>query len=219
MNTTRRILVAASIACVAIAGSIPTRAVTRSAPPVQVCSAPDRSVTLFAEKLGRNRYGYGLSPGSASIPGPTLEMNEGECLAVTLVNDADKKLSMHAHGVGYTVASDGTPLNNGCVRPGRARTYVFSTHAASARGNGTIKPSSAGYWHYHDHCMDGNHGTAGIKSGLFGAFIVRKPTDPRPDREPFVVVMGPNSTINLKKAPRTPTFTATQGEQVEFVVI
>jgi manganese oxidase len=219
MNIARRILVAGSIAAVAIAGSIPTNAGPSSAPPQQVCEDPDRSITLFAAKLGRNRYGYGLSPGDVSIPGPTLEMNEGECLAVTLVNDADKRLSMHAHGVSYTVASDGTPLNNGCVRPGRARTYVFSTHAASTRGNGTVKPSSAGYWHYHDHCMDGEHGTAGIKSGLFGAFIVRKATDPHPDREPFVVVMGPNSTINLKKAPRTPTFRATEGEQVEFVVI
>lgn len=176
-------------------------------------------MTLFAEKLGRRRYGYGLSPGEATIPGPTLEIIEGECLAVTLVNDADKKLSMHAHGVNYTVASDGTPLNGGCVRPGRARTFVFSAHAASTRANGTVKPSSAGYWHYHDHCMDGDHGTAGVKSGLFGAFIVRKPDDPRPDRQPFVVVMGPGSRINLRKAPRTPTLTAMQGEQVEFVVI
>jgi FtsP/CotA-like multicopper oxidase with cupredoxin domain len=213
-------LVVASIIAVAIAGSIPTNALTGSgAPPVQACTDPDRTVTLFAKKIGRNRYGYGLTPEKASIPGPTLEMIEGECLAVTLVNDADKKLSLHAHGVSYTVASDGTPLNSSCVRPGRARTFVFSTNAASTRPNGTIKPSSAGYWHYHDHCMEGEHGTAGVKAGLFGAFIVRKPEDPRPDRKPFVVVMGPNSTINLKKAPRTPTFTATQGEQVEFVVI
>jgi FtsP/CotA-like multicopper oxidase with cupredoxin domain len=213
-------LVVASIIAVAVAGSIPTNALTGpGAPPVQACREPDRSVTLFAKKIGPNRYGYGLTPGKATIPGPTLEMIEGECLAVTLVNDADKKLSLHAHGVSYTVASDGTPLNSSCVRPGRARTFVFSTHAASTRPNGTVKPGSAGYWHYHDHCMEGEHGTAGVKAGLFGAFIVRKPEDPRPDREPFIVVMGPNSTINLKKAPRTPTFTATQGEQVEFVVI
>jgi FtsP/CotA-like multicopper oxidase with cupredoxin domain len=212
--------VAVVIGLAALAGSIPTVAqVGAGAPPVQVCESPDRSISLFAEKLGRNRYGYGLRPGGATIPGPTLEMHEDECLAVTLVNDADKRLSLHAHGVSYTVASDGTPLNGGCVRPGRARTYVFSTHAASTRVNGTVKPSSAGYWHYHDHCMSGVHGTAGIKAGLFGAFVVRKPSDPRPDRPPFVVVMGPNSTINLRKAPRTPTFRATQGEQVEFIVI
>jgi FtsP/CotA-like multicopper oxidase with cupredoxin domain len=220
MRLSRKILAATSIAAVAIAGSIPTSALTGpGAPPVQICREPDRTVTLFAEKIGRNRYGYGLTPGKATIPGPTLEMSEGECLAVTLVNDADKRLSLHAHGVNYTVASDGTPLNSSCVRPGRARTYVFSANAASTRTNGTIKPSSAGYWHYHDHCLGSEHGTGGVKSGLFGAFIVRKAGDPLPDRAPFVVVMGPNSTINLKKAPRTPTFRATQGEQVEFVVI
>jgi manganese oxidase len=214
----RRIAVAIGLA--ALAGSIPTAArVGPEAPPLQACETPDRSVTLFAEKIGRNRYGYGLRPGKAKIPGPTLEMYEGECLAVTLVNDSDRRLSLHAHGVDYTVASDGTRLNGSCVQPGRARTYVFSAHSASTRGNGTVKPGSAGYWHYHDHCMSGSHGTAGIRSGLFGAFVVRKAGDPLPDRPPFVVVMGPKSTINLRKAPRTPTFKATEGEQVEFVVI
>ena len=185
----------------------------------QDCENPARSITLYAVTMKRGRIGYGLTPRSPSIPGPTITMTEGECVAVTLVNRTKKQVSTHAHGVDYTVASDGTPLNKSCVRPGRSRTLLWRTHAPGTRPDGTTRPGSAGYWHYHDHCMGSPHGTAGIKSGLFGALIVRRAGDPLPDRKPFVVVMGPGSTINLQKAPRTPTFVATEGERVEFVVI
>jgi FtsP/CotA-like multicopper oxidase with cupredoxin domain len=176
-------------------------------------------VTLYGVKLSERRYGYGLTPTTASIPGPTLEMIEGECLAVTLVNESDRRMSIHAHGVDYTVASDGTALNSSCVRPGRSRTYVFQSHQAGSRVDGSVRPGSAGYWHYHDHCMGGPHGTAGINSGVFGAFIVRRPGDSLPDRDPFVVFMGPGSRINMKKAPNTPIFRAREGERIEFAVI
>lgn len=209
---------AVSVALAAATGSVAGTAGPQQPPP-QVCDEPTRSITLFGVKIGRNRYGYGLSPDKAGIPGPTLEITEGECVAVTLVNDADKRMSIHAHGVDYTVASDGTPLNTSCVRPGRSRTFVFQAHAPSQRSDGTVDGGSAGYWHYHDHCMDGEHGTAGIKAGLFGAFIVRREGDPLPEREPFVAVMGPGSRINRKKAPRTPVFRANLGDRVEFVII
>ncbi|HZA41412.1 MAG TPA: multicopper oxidase domain-containing protein, partial [Actinomycetota bacterium] len=180
----------------------------------QVCTDPDESFDLFAERLSKTRIGYGLTPGRATVPGPTIEMIEGDCIAVTLVNDTDVRLSMHAHGVHYTPASDGTPHNSSCVGPGKSRTFVFS-----APGPRDGAPGTAGYWHYHDHCMKGAHGTAGTQAGLFGAIIVRRPGDPVPDREPFVLTMGPGKTINKKVAPRTPLLEANQGERVEFVVI
>jgi FtsP/CotA-like multicopper oxidase with cupredoxin domain len=146
-------------------------------------------------------------------------MTEGDCLSITLVNDTNQRIGFHAHGVDYTVASDGTPLNRSCVAPGRSRTYVIKAHAPSARPDGTIDPGSAGYWHYHDHCRGTTHGTDGIRRGAFGALIVRRAGDPVPDRKPFVVVMSDPQTINLRKAPNTPIFEANQGERVEFVVI
>ena len=205
-----------------LAGSVPTQAQVPDLPgglqPAQSCDDPTESISLFAKKLGKNRYGYGLTPDTASIPGPTLEMTEGECIQINLVNDTDRKLSLHAHGVAYTVASDGTPLNESCVKPGRSRTYVFTAPGPAPRPDGSMDPGSAGYWHYHDHCMGTPHGTGGINAGLFGAFIVRRPGDSTPDRPPFVVVMK-GTTINLKKAPATPTFRANEGDRVEFVVI
>ena len=207
----------ASVLLAALLGSVSTGAQQGAAP--QACDNPDRSVTLYAKRIAPGRVGYGLTPSSASIPGPTLEMTEGECLAVRLLNRTNKRVSVHSHGVDYTVASDGTRLNASCTRPGGSRTYLFSTHEASPRGDGTVEAGSAGYWHYHDHCSGSPHGTGGINAGLFGAFIVRRSGDPLPDRKPFVIVMGPGVRINLRSAPRTPVFRANEGERVEFVVI
>lgn len=176
-----------------------------------------RRITLYAERVG-DGFGYGLKPGEATIPGPTLEMYEGEQLEVTLVNTTKQRVSLHAHGVDYDVDSDGTPMNDGCVMPGEQRTYVWRAHPMARRPGGTIRSGTAGYWHYHDHCMGGEHGTAGIAAGLYGALIVRRRDDLLPARRPFVIVMQ-DMTINREMAPNTPTFKANVGERVEFVVI
>ncbi|MGH2734981.1 MAG: multicopper oxidase domain-containing protein, partial [Actinomycetota bacterium] len=213
-----RALIAASTLMAGLVWSVPTTAKTEGPPPLQACDDPTESMTLFAERVGKNRIGYGLEPGEATIPGPTVEMNEGDCLAITLVNDTTKRLSLHAHGVDYTTASDGTPLNDSCVAPGRSRTYVWQAHAPGARSDGTYESGSAGYWHYHDHCRGTPHGTGGIRKGLFGALIVRRAGDPVPDTDPCVLVML-GTTFNLKRAPRTPNCEARLGQRVEFVVI
>ena len=218
-KTRWRALFGAACVLAAIVSSVPTVARTVAMqPPPQACDDPTDSISLFAERVGKRRIGYGLSPGEATIPGPTIEMTEGDCLQVTLVNDSPRKLSMHAHGVHYTVRSDGTPLNKSCVAPGRSRTYVFEAPPPTTRTDGTLDPGTAGYWHYHDHCVGTDHGTGGVRKGLFGALIVRRAGDPVPDRPPFVVVFR-DITINGRKAPNTPTFEANEGERVEFVVI
>jgi FtsP/CotA-like multicopper oxidase with cupredoxin domain len=188
-----------------------------SAQPAQACDSPDDTISLFAQRVGK-RIGYGTGPRNGTVPGPTIVMTEGECLAINLVNDTKRQLSFHPHGVDYTVVSDGTPHNLGCVKPGRSKTYVISSHVPGTRTDGTIDPGSAGYWHYHDHCMGTPHGTGGLNKGLFGALIVRRATDPTPARRAFVTVFKGRS-INMRKAPRTPIFKANIGERVEFVVI
>lgn len=203
----------------ALAGSLPTSAQVPLAPPVQACDNPNASISLFAERKGPNRVAFGRQPNRATIPGPTIVMEEGDCLAVNLVNDTNEAISLHPHGVAYSPASDGTPHNRGCVPPGKSRTFVWSALLPSADSAGNVIPGSAGYWPYHDHCVGSTHGTLGIQQGLFGTIIVRRAGDPVPDRPPFVVAMTPGSTINLRRAPHTPIFRANQGERVEFVVI
>jgi manganese oxidase len=209
------VVLAASVTAGPLGAQNPTRI---AGPGPQVCDDPNNSIDLFAENLKDGKIGYGHTEETASIPGPTIEMTEGDCLHINLVNDTDERLSFHPHGVDYTVASDGTPLNKSCVAPGTARTYVIQAHAATTRTDGTIEPGSAGYWHYHDHCKGSPHGTTGVKKGLFGALIVRRVGDPVPDGAPHVLVMQ-GRTFNLKKAPKTPTIKADLGERVEFVVI
>lgn len=220
MSRSSRFAMSALVALSALAWSLPTSAqVDGPDEAAQACAAPfDQSITLFGEKIGPGRFGYGLAEGKATIPGPTIEMTEGDCVAITVVNNTSRRLGFHPHGVDYTVASDGTRLNRSCVQPGRSRTYVISSHGPTTRADGTIDPGSAGYWHYHDHCMGTPHGTMGVRSGLFAALIVRRSGDPVPDRAPVVLVMN-DGAINLRTAPDTPMPEANVGERVEFVVI
>ena len=196
-------------------GSVPTIAQE----PPQSCNDPTELITLFANEVGKKgQVGYGLSRSKPRIPGPTIRMDEGDCVQINLVNDSKQLVSLHFHGVDYTVLSDGTPHNRGCVKPGRSTTYVISAHVPAPRADGTFDPGNAGYWHYHDPCNGTPHGTDGIRKGLYGALIVNRASDPRPARPPFVVVFN-GRTINNKRAPRTPIFKANIGERVEFVVI
>lgn len=201
--------------------SIPTSAQldsTQVGPDGQACQDPTEAVTLFAENLGEGRIGYGLSRDSASIPGPTLTLTEGTCMQVTLVNDTNDRVGFHPHGVSYGFKSDGTPMSGSCVPSGESRSYIINARPPSTRADGTIEPGSAGYWHYHDHCRGTPHGTAGVRKGLFGAIVVRRPGDPVPDRPTNVLVMS-GLQFNLKSAPKTPIIKANEGERIEFVVI
>jgi FtsP/CotA-like multicopper oxidase with cupredoxin domain len=174
-------------------------------------------MTLYAEALPGGTFGYGTTPGTASIPGPVIEMVEGETLAIELVNNAGQPVSLHTHGVDYDVASDGTPMNGGAVPAGGRRTYIWKSHRPVRRPDGSLDGGSAGYWPYHDHALGGEHGSEGITKGLYGALVVRRRGDLRPDRQ-FVVVMKDDG-LNNRVAPDTPTFRARRGERVEWIVI
>ncbi|EHY87960.1 putative multicopper oxidase [Saccharomonospora azurea NA-128] len=174
-------------------------------------------VTVYAEELPGGLYGYGLEPGKATVPGPVFEIWEGDTLEIELVNNTDRRLSIHPHGVNYDVASDGSPLNDSFNEPGETRTYVWSTSFQSEGPGGFWIPGSAGYWHYHDHALGSDHGTEGIAKGLYGALVVRREGDVVPDRQ-FTVVFN-DMTINNKMAPDVPILEANLGERVEFIAI
>ncbi len=196
------------------------------------CVRPDRHLALHAVELprvdGRIRLGYGLAPDTATYPGPTIEMVEGDCLAITLTNHVpaatlaelrdDPRLgmlhadpahplplgvSLHVHGVRYRPSSDGTMHTGSWVPPGQSRTYVWYAEPRRATADGRVLAhGTAGYWWYHDHVVGTDHGTGGIGSGLFGALVVRRPGDLLPDRT-FTLAMGDDATINLRRAPQT----------------
>ncbi|MBB2745557.1 UNVERIFIED_ORG: FtsP/CotA-like multicopper oxidase with cupredoxin domain [Microbispora rosea subsp. rosea] len=174
-----------------------------------------RRITLYADNLPDGQMGYGLEPGKPTIPGPLIEMIEGETLEIELVNNTGVTASLHVHGVDYQWDSDGTRMNDSVVEPGGRYVYTWRTHAPTTRPDGTIEPGSAGYWHYHDHVVGTDHGTGGILRGLYGPLVVRRTGDVLPDKT-FTVVFNDMKTNNLTQAP---DFTAELGERVEFIVI
>ncbi|MBQ0905574.1 multicopper oxidase domain-containing protein [Micromonospora sp. U21] len=247
-SSTRRLLVVAATVLLTLVGAgglaIAGTGVLSAERP-EGCVKPDRSMQLYAVELPRDgtqiRLGYGTSPQTASYPGPTMEMMEGECLAITLHNlvpaatleqlrtDPAHPLgvSLHVHGVKYTQLSDGTVQSSSFVPPGESRTYTWF---AQQRNRKTGSPGTAGYWWYHDHVVGGPHGTQGLGAGLFGGLVVRRPGDPKPDRT-YTVVFGDRQSINLRRGAATDTcdaqnpqpgptcLVARKGEKVEFIVV
>ncbi|MEU0215716.1 multicopper oxidase domain-containing protein [Streptomyces sp. NPDC006265] len=176
-----------------------------------------KRIKLYAEKLPDGQMGYGLEKGKASVPGPLIELNEGDTLHVEFENTMDVEVSLHVHGLDYEITSDGTKLNRSHVEPGGTRTYTWRTHGPGRRKDGTWRSGSAGYWHYHDHVVGTEHGTVGLQKGLFGPVIVRRKGDVLPDRTHTVVFN--DMRINNKPPHSGPNFEATVGDRVEFVVI
>ena len=210
----RRALIGAGALGLATAGGMGAAIGTS---PARAATGATRKVTIYAEALPGNQYGYGLAPGQATVPGPVLEMYEGDTLEITLVNTTGQRLSIHPHGVDYDTGSDGAPLNGSFNNPGETRTYVWRSHEMTAAAGRRFMPGSAGYWHYHDHAMGDDHGTAGIARGLYGALIVRRRGDILPDKQ-FTVVFN-EMMINNKTAPNTPMFEANHLQRVEWLAI
>lgn len=159
-------------------------------------------ITLVAQRTADGSLTY-----NGTVPGPTIEIYEGDEVELTLINQLDVDVSVHVHGVHYKIDSDGTRHTHSFAPPGGK--YVYRWIAAVG---------TAGYWHYHDHVIGpGIDGVRGIEQGLYGALIVRKTGDPLPDKT-FVLVMQ-HVWFNNQRYPHTPLLEAKLGERVEFVVI
>ncbi|MER0214815.1 MAG: copper oxidase [Nitrosomonas sp.] len=115
---------------------------------------------------------------NATIPGPIIELTEGDKVKLTLINKIrdnypvkgiSKQVSVHVHGVHYKILSDGTL---------KAINRVLDEGAGEGPENNFVSyeyewdvaPGTAGTWAYHDHNYE-NHNGAEHK-GLFGAIIV-----------------------------------------------
>ena len=102
---------------------------------------------------------------NGKLPGPTLEVREGDRVIVHFTNDLPVETTVHWHGMHLPYESDGSPFHP--IPPGGKRVYTF-----------TLRPGSAGTYWYHPHP---DHKTGyQIAKGLYGAIIVRAPDDPLP---------------------------------------
>ncbi len=102
---------------------------------------------------------------NGQVPGPTLELREGDRVVVHFRNGLSEPSTIHWHGIHLPFSADGSPFHP--VPPGGEHDYVF-----------TIPPGTAGTYWYHPHP---HHRTAHqVVKGLYGAIIVRAADDPLP---------------------------------------
>ncbi|SFJ51088.1 multicopper oxidase family protein [Thermoflavimicrobium dichotomicum] len=103
-----------------------------------------------------------------SVPGKTIQVEQGDKVRVHLKNQLKKPVSIHWHGYPVPNTMDGVPgMTQDPVEPGKSFTYEFE---ATVPGT---------FW-YHSHFDSSNQ----VDQGLYGAFVVLpKQEDEKFDRE------------------------------------
>jgi FtsP/CotA-like multicopper oxidase with cupredoxin domain len=102
---------------------------------------------------------------NGSVPGPTLELREGDDVVIRFRNDLPEETTVHWHGLHLPFDADGSPFHP--VAPGEEYEYRF-----------TIRPGTAGTYWYHPHPH--HHTGPQVARGLYGGVIVRAADDPLP---------------------------------------
>jgi suppressor of ftsI len=141
---------------------------------VALVAAPARME--LRDGVASEAYAY-----NGRIPGPTLELMEGDRVTVRFRNELPEPTTVHWHGLSLPVDSDGSPLDP--VPPGEERVYSF-----------TVPTGWAGTYWYHPHPHQET--TEQVTRGLYGAIVIRTPDDPLPDSYPErVLVLSDNRIL------------------------
>ena len=165
----------------------------------------------------REMIGWGYN---GSIPGATIEANEGDRVRVILHNKLPEPTSIHWHGIEVPLAMDGVPfINQPPIEPGASFTYEFTLH-------------QHGTFFYH------SHGAMQQMMGTIGLFIIHPRTSQTPHcHKDFGLILQewallpnnpvPNTmqmefnwlTINGKAGPATTPMIVRQGERVRLRLV
>ena len=168
---------------------------TKQGPAISVASGAAIGPAVFRNEsslpnvvtvsLTASRARLSLLPGTTTeaytyngrVPGPTLEVREGDRVVVRFKNDLPEATTVHWHGLHLPFDADGSPFHP--VAPGEEYEYAF-----------TVRPGSAGTYWYHPHP---NHETGiQVARGLYGAVIVRAADDPLPALTEKVLILSDN---------------------------
>jgi len=175
--------------------------------PAPIAAAPPRHIRLLVREKPNV---YGASPGYAfvlggsaddssgamPVPGPTLVLERGQPVAITVVNQSQDHAAIHWHGIELEDSyADGVPGWSGsgdslmrAIPPGDSLTVHFT-------------PPRAGTFMYHSHFNEFRQ----IPSGLYGALVVvdsAHALDADADRIWIFSDRGP--TINVIRGPFAP---------------
>ncbi|MGI8618078.1 MAG: multicopper oxidase family protein, partial [Gemmatimonadaceae bacterium] len=153
-------------------GATPFENVSREPQTVEVTlvAAPTRLSLIPGPATGVYAY-------NGSVPGPTLEVREGDRVIIHFRNNLPEPTTIHWHGLHIPFDQDGSPFHP--VAPGAKHDYTF-----------TLRKGSAGTYWYHPHP---HHNTgAQVGRGLYGAIVVRANDDPLPTMTDRVLVISDN---------------------------
>jgi FtsP/CotA-like multicopper oxidase with cupredoxin domain len=134
-------------------------------------------------------------PSALPVPGPTLVLEKGRRVGVTLVNESHEPAAVHWHGIELESYPDGVPGWSGegerllpSIPPGDSLTVYFM-------------PPRAGTFMYHSHFNEMQQ----TSSGLYGPIVVLEPGatfDPETDR---VLVFSDGGPVHGFLDPNRPT--------------
>lgn len=166
---------------------------------------------------GRTVDAWGFN---GSVPGPTIQVNEGDRVRLIVENRLPEPFSMHWHGLEIPNNMDGMPgISQDLIQPGQTFPYEF-----------TLKQNGTFFYHSHMAMQE--------MMGLIGLFIIhpRRAHAPRVDRD-FAIVLQewailPNNTIpnslamefnwltmNGKAGPATTPMLVKVGERVRIRLV
>jgi len=150
-----------------------------------------------------------------SIPGPPLVLNQGQPIAIRVVNRLPEPLAVHWHGIELESFFDGVPGISG------SDTHLMPPIAAGKSFVARFTPPRAGTFIYHTHIDDVKQ----LSSGLYGPLIVLPPGqtfDPESDRVLVLSKAGPGPTplwLNGSDAPDLGSFRVGQAYRVRIINI
>jgi manganese oxidase len=166
---------------------------------------------------GRVLDGWGFN---GSIPGPTIQVSEGDRVRLNVENHLPEPFSMHWHGLEIPNDMDGMPaISQDAIPPGGRFVYEF-----------TLKQNGTFFYHSHMAMQE--------MMGLIGLFIIhpRRAHTPRVDRDFGIILQEwallpnntiPNSlamefnwlTLNGKSGPATTPLAVKIGERVRIRLV
>jgi len=157
---------------------------------------------------------------NGSVPGPTIEVNEGDRVRIIVENHLPEAFAPHWHGLEVPIGQDGVPgLSQPPIPPHGSHTYEF-----------TLKQNGTFFYHSHMPMQE--------MMGMIGFFIVHPKTPhlPRVDRDFGIILQGwdikphntvPNTlamefnwlTFNGKAGPATTPMIVKRGERVRIRMV
>ena len=142
---------------------------------------------------------------NGTVPGPTLQVDDGDTVQIVLHNQLPESTSIHFHGLLTPNAMDGTTdVTQDPVTPGQSFTYRFVAHG----------PAVGMYHSHHDAVKQ-------VPNGLAGAILVGHEPVPAGVEvtQRQVMILDDSGTIgyalNGKSFPATAPIVAKAGEWVE----